>query len=366
MTLLALALALAPSLAHADEPARADRAAPPGDRAPVTEPRGAWRSFRAGAELVSGVKSAAIFEGVWSISLQGMTTLVSRTWDAPYPAGTIGQYFTRLLYGTSWTLMLGFESLAVVAASKGRLDWLGAARYRADWIFGLDLPACPRPGAMAGCGLGVGTLSFLQIRPRGSRWWYEAGGGWIQQRVSSDELRTLTESTWVLTPFSATRELATDPDRAVALRAFVGPGVHLGMHAAHVHPTMRGSRVHDVRWTEMYPLEQGIGPGARVEAQLVFAQHLTLQAELVVAPLLLGGSSRHVARAVAPLDFEREGVPVWRRLGAGIGWRDPRAIPFEPTLALFGAELSARRFDRLGYRGVMLRFDVPLEVPGGS
>jgi len=40
----------------------------------------------------------------------------------------------------------------------------------------------------------------------------------------------------------------------------------------------------------------------------------------------------------------------------------PRA-PFETTLALCGAELSERSVERIGYRGVMLRFDIFLKVP---
>ncbi|MBX3198480.1 MAG: hypothetical protein KF894_10140 [Labilithrix sp.] len=397
-------LALAPSVARGDEPlpslpppSASPPAAtpppatsplpasppPPADSTPSASPRpapqplqltppaprgrGVWRSFRAGADLVHSVPTAAILDGAWSISLHVNTELTNRTWDKPYPTGSIGQYSTRILYGGSWTLMLGLESLAVVLASKGNFDWIGDASYRSDWVLPVDLPACSQVGARGGCGLGVGGFSFLQIRPRGSRWWYEAGGGWIQQRVLHDALRTVAESSWVLTPISALYELRTDLDRDVAVRLFAGPGVYFGMHNAHLHPTRRGMDVYrNVPWTQMYPLDAGIGPGARVEGRLIVKQHLSLEGELVMAPFLLGGPTRQVSSDVAPLDFEREGMSVWRKVGLGIGWDDPRNVPFKATLAFFGAELSDRPIHQIGYRGGMLRFDIPLRVPGAE
>lgn len=326
--------------------------------------KGVWRSFRAGADLVGSVPTAAIIEGAWSLSLQVSTQLTNRTWDAPYPWGTIGQYSTRLLYGMSWTVMLSLESVAVVVASKGKFDWIGEASYRSDWMLGTDLPACPHVGAYGGCGLGVGGFSFMQLRPVRSRWWYEAGGGWIQQRVLNDALRTVAESSWVLTPISAMRELKTDLDEDIAFRAFVGPGLYFGMHAAHVHPTSRGADVYpNVPWTQLYPLDAGIGPGGRVEGRMILFQHLSLEADLVMAPFLLGGPTKHVSTDVAPLDFERGGMSVWRKVGAGIGWDDPKILPFKVMLAVYAAELSERPLDRIGYRGGMLRFDIPLRVP---
>lgn len=347
-----LALALATPVAHA------------GDDPPPAQGHGVWRSFRAGADLAAGVPAAAVIDGTWSIALQLDTQLVSRTWSAPYPWGTIGHYSTRLLYGMSWTGMLGLESMAVVLASGGKLDWIAAAAYRTDWILPIDLPSCTRPGAAGGCGVGVGNFAFLQIRPDRSRWWYEAGGGWIQQRVLNDELRTVTESSWVLTPISALRELHTDYDDPVAFRLLAGPGLYFGMHAAHMHPTMKGERVYEHRpITEIYPLDAGIGPGARLEGRVIFAQHVSLDGELVVAPFLAGGPTSHVSHDVAPLDYERDGVSVWRKVGLGVGVDLPELVPFRATLAFYGSELSSRPLDRLGDRGGMIRFEIPLRVP---
>jgi hypothetical protein len=310
------------------------------------------------------VPTAAIIEGSWSLALHFNSTLTSRAWDAPYPLGTIGHYSARVLYGMSWTLMMGLESLAVMAAHRGESGWIGDASYRSDWVMPVDLPACPHTGAWGGCGLGIGGFSFIQVRPIGSRWWYEAGGGWIQQRVLNDAFRTVAESSWVLTPISATYELKTDPDDAVAFRLFAGPGVYFGMHAGHMHPTRLGTEVYrDRPWTQMYPLDAGIGPGARVEGRMIIGQRLSLEAELVAAPFLVGGPSENVSRDVAPLDHEREGMSVWRKTGIGIGWDDPRHLPFKATLAFFAAELSDRPVDRIGYRGGMIRFDIPLKVP---
>jgi hypothetical protein len=331
---------------------------------PPKRGRGAWKAFKAGSDLVQSVPTAAIIEGAWSISLHITTELTNRTWDAPYPWGTLGQYSTRILYGMSWTLMLGLESVAVVLASHGKFDWIGEAAYRSDWMMPVDLPACSYVGAAGGCGIGVGGFSFIQLRPRGSRWWYEAGGGWIQQRVSNDAYRTVAESTWVLTPISTVYEVKTDPDDDVAFRAFAGPGIYFGMHAGHMHPTVRGQEIFtDVPWTEMYPFDTGIGPGARVEGRMIFFQRLSLEADLVMAPFLLGRPTSQMRADIAPLDYEREGWSVWRKFSAGIGWDDPKVMPFKVSFAMFGAELSERPLDRIGYRGGMLRFDIPLRVP---
>lgn len=290
------------------------------------------------------------------------SALSSRAWSAPYPWGTIGHYAARILYGSTWTVMVTLEALAFAAAHGGDPDWLGEAAYRSDWIMPVDAPSCVYVGASGGCGLGVGGFSFLQARPARSRWWYEVGGGWIQQRVTNDALRTVAESSWVLTPVSVVRELHTDLAAPVAARLFAGPGLYFGMHAGHMHPTTRGRDAYrDAPLTQLYPLAYGIGPGARIEGRLIFGRHLSLEGEIVLAPFIVNGQP-DVRRDVEPLHEDRGGIPVWRKVTLGIGWDDERALPFKPTLAFFGAELSGRSVDRIGYRGVMLRFDIPLEV----
>lgn len=312
---------------------------------------------------MSSIPTAAALDGVWSLSLQSATQFVNRTWSPPFPWGSIGHYWTHILYGTSWTLMLGLESLIVVLASGGKLDWMAEASYRVDWILGYDLPACPRPGAMGGCGIGAGDFAYISVRPLRSKWWYEAGGGWFQQRVANDELRTIGESTWVLMPFAAMREFSTDLEQDIAVRTFVGPAAFGGMHSVNFHPTQKGTELYDVPWTELYPLDGGIGPGARAEGRLIAWQKYSLEGELIFAPFLLGGPIRQVSHDVAPLDYPRQGFSVWRKATLGLSWFDPKILPFKTTLAFFAAELSDRPVEKMGYRGAMFRFDIPLKVP---
>ena len=319
------------------------------------------------ARSSNGGPTASLLDAAWSFgALTIGAELVARTWDAPYPYGQIGRYSTRLVYSGSWAAMMLAETQVVFLAKGGKSDWVGEATWRTDWMVPLDLPTCPRPGAFGGCGVGVGSHSYLQVRPTGSRWWLEAGGGWFQQRVLDDALRTVSESTWVLSPITALCEVHTDRAAPLALTVLAGPGLFFGMHAAHMHPTTRGKEVYPIRWSELYPLDAGIGPGARVEAHLALFRHLGLEANLVVAPFVLGGPVRETPRAIAPLDVDREGVSVWRKLDVGLAWDDPVRLPFKPTVAFFAAELSERPLDRIGYRGVMLRFDVPLRLPSGG
>jgi hypothetical protein len=357
LLLAAGTIGLASGDARADQP-----------RAKDGDAKSPWRKLRAGADLVDTAPNALVLDGMWSFSTTIATSLTNRTWDAPYPWGTIGQYSTRLLYGMSWTLMLGVESLIVVAANGGSFDWLAEASYRTDWMIGTDLPACPRPGAYGGCGVGVGNFSFVSIRPLGRRWWWEAGGGWIQQRVYNDQYRTVAESSWVLTPISAFYDLKTDPDAPVALRLFAGPGVYFGLHNGHMHPTLQGERDKGLsaRVGEMYLLDGGIGPGGRAEARVTFFRRVALEGELIMAPFLLGGpTSERPSRDIAPLDFEREGMSVWRKLTGGIAYVDPK-WPLKPTLGFFAAELSDRPVEKMGHRGVMIRFDLPLRTSRGN
>lgn len=340
------------TLASADDP----RAPSPG--------RGVWRSFQPSTRLSRGLPTAALIDGTWSLALAFQAELPSRAWAPPYPWGTIGNYSTRILYGTAWTVAIGGEALAVLALTGAGLDGVAEATYRTDMIGTFDLPACPHPGARGGCGVGVGGYSYLQVRPRGSHVVFEAGGGFIQQRVLNDALRTVSESQLILSPVTALYSLETNPDGEVALRVRAGPGVFFGMHNGHVHPTPRGRDVyHDLPWHQMFPLDVGAGPGGRVEGRVAIHQHLVVEADLTMAPLVIGGPESQVSAEVAPLDRPRHGVSVFRRIIAGVGWDDPNLLPFKPTLSFFATELSDRAIDRIGYQGLLLRFDVPLKVP---
>jgi hypothetical protein len=358
---MALPLVVAPA-ARAADPAPPAVDPPPAPAPAPPPPKAKFRPFRPAGQLANEHVAAAL-EGAWSFSLHVNAELVSRSWDAPYPTGTIGQYSTRILYGATWTAMLGLEAAILLAAHRGRTDWIAEANYRTDWIFAYDLPACPRPGASGGCGVGIGGYSFIQIRPKGWRWWIEAGGGWIQQRVFNDETRTVNESSWALSPVTAFRE-AKVGGRGVALRLRGGPGAFIGMHNGHVHPTLRGKRQGlDVPWHQIYPFDFGVGPGVRTEANLTFFRRLSLDAELVFAPLFLGaGSRQQTGPEIAPLDSPREGTSVFRKLTVGVGWDDPAVLPMKTSVGIIAAELSGRPVYELGHHAVVLRFDVPLGV----
>lgn len=339
--------------------------APPRPKPPPKKGRGAWRSFNAGSDLVGSVPMAAILDGGWSITTQINTSLIDRTWTTPRPYGTLGHYTRRLTYGLSWSLMLGVESMIAIASHGDSLDWIGGATYRTDWMLPVDLPACRHIGADGGCGIGVGNMAFITVAPRHSKWWFEAGGGWFEQRVLYDAVRTLGESTWMLTPLSVMRELSTNQDWPIALQWYIGPGIYGGMHSGNMHPSVRGQDVYpNFRASELYVFDGGVGPGLRTELHINVLRHLTFEGNLVFAPLLIGGASRDISRAVEPLNYPRSGVPIWRKLDFGIGFQDYKALPFKPVLMFFGAELSERHLDKLGYRGGMIRFDVPIRVPG--
>ncbi|HEY8075088.1 MAG TPA: hypothetical protein VIF62_13285, partial [Labilithrix sp.] len=308
--LIVLALATFPSAARADDTGAAKL----------------WHDLNAGADLLKTVPSIAVFDGSWSIGLQLGSFLVSNTWRGREPKGAIANEATRVLYGTSWTAMIGLESLGAVLATGGRFTWLAEAEWRTNWMIGLDLPACPSVGAYGGCGIGIGGFGGLHVRPIGSRWWLEASGGWMEQRVATDERRTVAESLWVLTPMTATYAFQIG-ESPLALRGRAGPGVYFGMHNAHVHPTDLGEQTISTPWHEIYPLDAGLGPGARAEAHVVVMRRFTFDGEIVAAPFFVGGPTTHPSHDVAPLDAPRSGTPVWRYVTAGVSWDHVPVLP---------------------------------------
>lgn len=344
--------------------ARADDASDKSDKS--DNDRSGWRAYKAGGDLLKGAPIAALIDGSWSLATQLDTTLIDHTWTSPRPFGTLGHYSRRILYGTSWTLMLTMEAAFLAIGSHGDFSWMAELRYRTDWMIPFDAPDCTHIGDQGGCGVGLGSVTFIQFRPEGTHWWFEAGGGWFEQRLLDDPLRTVTDSTWVLSPFSALYQFKTNPSKPIALDTYIGPGVYGGMHNASIHPTVKGQDVYNFPWTEFVPLEGGIGPGARAEIDVIFGGHVEAHVDATISAFLLGGTNEHPNHAVAPLDFRHDGIPIWRRANVGIGYVDWQKMPMKPSFELFGAELSERRVDRLGYRGVMLRFDVPLRALGSG
>jgi len=316
----------------------------------------------AGRDLLDRVPAIAVLEGGWSVAMQVDTVLASRRWDAPYPQGLVAQQATRVLYGTTWTAMIALESLTTSLASGGRFDWLAEAHYRTDWWFGASAPACPTPGANAGCGLGIGGFGGIEVRPVRSSFWYEVSGGWLEQRIASDARRTLEDSLWVLAPLTVTYAASASAG-PLGLDARVGPGAYFGMHSTHLHPTTAGERSLDVPWHELYALSGGLGPGGRAELGITLAHTVRLEGGVVAAPLVLGTRRTSLTPELAPVRLDPRGVPWWRAVSCGVAVSNS-ALPMRLGLSFFAAELSTRSLDTLGHAGFMLRFDFPLRARG--
>lgn len=335
--------------------------ATPGTRAPAAPQQNTLAAdWRSGRDLLASAPFVALLDGSWSVVTELDTLLTSRRWDAPYPQGLVAQVVTRTLYGTSWTSMIVLETFAASLASGGRFDWLAEAHYRTDWLFGVTAPVCPSPGAYGGCGAGAGSFGGLEVRLRGSPFWWTVTGGWLEQRIANDSQKTLEESLWVLTPLA----VAYGKDArsgAVALAARLGAGAYFGMHSAHVHPTALGAETLHVPWHELYPLDVGVGPGARAELALSVAESVRLSGGAVLAPLVAGSRRTRSYPEVEPLPAGHRGVPTWRALTLGLDV-SPRGSPLRFGAAAFLAELSTQPIGELGHAGFMFRFDFPLRL----
>ncbi len=342
--------------ARAHTPARRAAAAPEKAK---PEPRSRRAKLTAGRDLMRTAPAAALMDSAWSGALQLGTLVSSRRYDGPQPKGLLAHEATRFLYGTSWTAMLALEAFAVASAGSGDFRLLSSASYRASWLLAGSLPECPARVSLAGCGVGMGGFGSVGVRFKGSVLTYEAGGGWLEQRVSNDTTRTLSESMWVLTPVSVLVPVET-AKAPLQLYMIGGPALSFGMHAAHVHPTELGSHTLDVPWHELYPLELGVGPGGALRAGLRIAGRVALEGELAFAIFTLG--TRHVSPPPQVSPFgPTEGVPTFRMLSAGVKYADP-GTPMDFGVGVFGAELSSRPIGRLGHTGAMIHLRFPLSV----
>jgi hypothetical protein len=163
---------------------------------------------------------------------------------------------------------------------------------------------------------------------------------------------------WVLTPLSVTYAVRADAG-PVTLAGRAGPGVYFGMHSAHLHPTVLGEKALDVPWHELYPLDAGLGPGARAELELTLAKSVRLSGGLVVAPLVAGTRRTRVIPELSPLEAGGSGMPWWRACSAGLDVTVP-SFPMQFGVSAFVAELSNRPVSELGHAGFLFRFGFPL------
>lgn len=351
---LATLLVTSPSLAT--EPPRRDAGTDSATPRPAAEEEGLPK-LTVGRDLLRTAPAAALLDGAWSASLQIATAFTSSRIRGSQPRGLLAHQATRVLYGSSWTAMLALESFAVAAAAGG-FDFLAEATYRTDWLVGATLPSCPTGASLGGCGLGVGGFGGLALRPKGTALFFEAGGGWLEQRVRTDDRRTLSESLWVLNPLTVTLPVAT-PAAPLGLFLRAGPGLYFGMRNAHLHAHVPSARA-GIPWHELFPLEAGLGPGGRAEAGILIVRRVRLHGELVGALLPLGTRGSTPSDALRPLVRSR-GVPSFRQISAGIGYDDP-STPMRLGVSLFAAELSSRSYTELGHRGAFVRLEFPLKA----
>lgn len=322
------------------------------DRAP-TPPKTAEHILTHGLWLAAN-------ESARFIALTGGWAASARAWDDPYPGGLASLATGRLLYGTSWAVLLVGEVAVAHAIVGDTWAGLGQAAYRTDWLFGHRTPGgCP-PGGDAGCGLGLGGYAELSARLTGSPvpLQYALGGGWIQGRSAHDARRTVMRSTWVVCPASlrAVLPLRIGP---VRVEGKLGPGLYGGMHNAHVHPT--GGPEADIPTHELVPLHFGVGPGGHAALSIALFDAVSLDADADLAALVLGGSNGDPPPSVAPpLASAGAGSVRWRRLSLSVA--TPLLEPLRVGVGYWAAELSPGPLDRLGHGAWLLRVDVPLRI----
>lgn len=312
-------------------------------------------------------KYAAIVDGGWSVALTAAWGLGARSYDAPYPDGILAIGFARILYGTTWSILLTSEvALARVVAGS---SWSGMSKgaFKNNWLYGFEVPGrCGDRGSTGGvCGAGLGSFgeisalvsSELPIRAA-------LTGGWIQGRYYSDQQRTIIESTWIQSPIGVWYEPRFEAG-PLTLELSVGPGWWWGMHNAHVHPKphVKLPPELEVPFYELIPLHYGTGPGVHGGVGIVFYDAIALTADAELSFFILGGSNYDAREKVAPLVvFDARGLPIWRKASAGIRFTLDAIYPLVLSAKVVVCELSARGLDSLGHVAAGIQFEVPIEL----
>ena len=308
-------------------------------------------------------KWAALADGGWSLLMTAAWVASSRGWDAPQPQGLVGVLAARLLYGTSFSVLIGLEVALLRSIFGEDFDGLGGGRHRHHWMAGYQIPGgCPDTPDW-GCGFGLGGYSELSVRLERAPFPLELAltGGWLQGHHGTDPRRTLMESTWVVAPLIARARLPVSLGPA-RLEAVFGPGIYAGLHAAHVHPTKAGAQSLQVPLHEMIVLQGGAGLGLHAKLSLELFGALWLEAEADLAPFLLGGTQQNlpeVVQVLGPFDPGRR--LWWRRASVGLGLSREVLEPLRIGVRHFAAELSERPLPQAGHRAWLVEIEVPLE-----
>jgi hypothetical protein len=307
-------------------------------------------------------KWAALVDGGWSIALTIGWAAAARSLDFPQPQGLLGIALARVLYGTTYSILLTGE-IAIARLLSGE-DWAGLSRgaFLDNWLVGFDVPGrCHAGRAKSACGLGLGSFGEVSATVvRGTIPIRVAlAGGWIQGRFDDDGDRTLVESTWVQAPMSVRAELPISIG-PVKLSLNLGPGIYWGMHNAHVHPYASSSVDLGAPFYELIVLHAGAGPGVYGAAALSFGDVLAIVADADLAAFVLGVTNEGAPAVVAPLDpFRDRGLIVWRRASAGLAFAlDPLRI----SVRYYAVELSPGPIAKLGHRAFGIGFEVPIEL----
>jgi hypothetical protein len=315
---------------------------------------------RAAQRIVDQAPVVALFETAWSLSEWVGTTAATRRWDSAH--GWTAQVFTRIAYGTSWSVMMAADSLVVVAVGGYEFAWADRARFHSSWFVGTSVPSgCSRLGADGGCAVGIGSYSGLAFRFANRPWWIENEGGWIEQRVSADADRTLVESTWTLTPARLVYERVF-PHPVLGARVRLGSSLTLGMHNAELHPRLGTNNGYKDSWLEMHPLDYGVGPGGLVDLRIDVFRNFSLFGAVKVTPLLLGRSETGPDPILEKLAVDRpSGIPTYREASFGASVHLPQ-VPMDIGLGYEALELSSRRIDKLGHGALLVRFEYELDI----
>lgn len=319
----------------------------------------------AAKRLASAAPGIALLEGAWSAAEWAASFAISRRWDSP--RGYAPQIFTRVLYGTTWTIMQGIESGLAVAVA-GDFTWADRARYRTQWFLGTHVPAgCSHIGAEGGCGLGTGSFSSLGFRMRDSNVWLRNDGGWLESRVSTNQRRTLEESTFALIPLEVLYELethdrVTGPTQGIAASVRGGGALLLGLHQAHVHPRPAFVDAYPKSFTEMAFLDAGLGIGATVEARVDFGRYASIFGQARFIPLPAGGVRKDVEPETERLGTDRPGdFVVFRQFSFGVSHLFPSAA-LDLGVGYYAMELSGRRVTNIGHGAIMMQLEYTLPI----
>jgi hypothetical protein len=313
-------------------------------------------------------KYAALIDGGWSAALTVGWLMSARAWDAPYPEGLTGLAVARILYGTTWSLLVT-TGITILRLTSGE-SWEGLrfGELRNEWHLGFEIPGGCQDVESPSCGMGLGGFSELSVRLATDTVPVELlmTGGWIQGHHDTNAQRTLMESTWAQAPLLARARSGVSLG-PLHLEAALGGGAYYGLHAAHVHARGEQRAALGTPFWEMVILHGGFGPGLHGKVWLTFFDTLTVEADADVAILALGGSNRGAPAVVQALDpFRYDGVVTWRRASVGLGLSRRVLHPVRLAARLYGAQLSPGPVTDLGHRTLMFQFEVPFDLEDKS